>query len=308
MALKKLISAKIYPEPEFEDKLSVTFRVTEKCNHSCFYCGWHDNSVPLLPKEEIMFMFSQIKKYSCKEKYDLFLTGGEPTIYPDFIDLLNDLDMLFDGKTWFSIQSNTNLSPRFYEQLVAQNYSKKLKISASYQNHQVQDKEKWKQNIKTLNDNKCLANVDLLLERQNVNEVKNMFYHLKEEGIETVLVPIDEDPTAKDDYQDLMDIQGTMGHVYEYKYDDGSTQYINDVDVKMQKLNEYMFMKCDAGYQNIVLSANGDVSICSTHYESMTRKKINLYKDPESLFKLTSKPQVCLWKTCQCEYWLKKTR
>lgn len=306
--MKKLISARIYPEPKFEDKLNITFRVTEKCNHSCYYCGWHDNTIPLLPREDILFMFSEIKKNTCKKKYDIFLTGGEPTIYPDFIDLVNNIDKLFDGKTHFSIQSNTNLSPKFYEEITSQEISNKIKFSASFQYHQVKDLDKWKQNIKILNKANCLSNVDLLLERQNVNEIKNMFHHLRNEGIETVLVPIDEDPTAKDDYGDLMNLQGTMGYVYEYKYDDGSIEYIDDVDVKMKKLNQYILMKCDAGYQNIVLSANGDISICSTHYESYTRTKVNLYKNPEELYKITSRPQLCLWKTCQCEYWLKKTR
>ena len=72
--------------------LSVTLRLTKKCNFSCNYCMEYDNnfeniSYELL-KDFLINFIKLIKETSHYDKIFWYIHGGEPTMYPNFFNLL----------------------------------------------------------------------------------------------------------------------------------------------------------------------------------------------------------------------------
>lgn len=73
--------------------LSVQFELTYECNNDCLFCYnvWKDPSMAqewkprLLSSEEIRQIIQQLKKEGV---FRISFTGGEPTLHPDFIEIL----------------------------------------------------------------------------------------------------------------------------------------------------------------------------------------------------------------------------
>lgn len=264
--------------------------------------------MPFMDKKEVLFMFSQIKKYVNKSQYEFYFTGGEPTIYPGFKDLLDDIWEMYEGKCGFQIQSNTTRPLEWYEDLLDRQYKEKIHISSSYQNHQVKDKEGWFKNIEFLHKHGILDNIDFMLEEEGFDEIIQAFKRLDGNGYTIQMNFVNYKRTLADKYAEIFKEDENLGEDYLLKYSDGTEEIVPHTMVRTSTKNNFKMMKCDAGYRNIVVETNGDVSICYTHIKSATLPRINLYKDPEKLTKLTSRPQICLWSTCDCEIWLDKWR
>jgi len=76
-------------------------QISTECNQECIFC-----SVPAEPKEtlNIELLKKRIKELKDLGTNDLFITGGEPTIYPLLFELL-DYAKKFEFKE-ITIQSN----------------------------------------------------------------------------------------------------------------------------------------------------------------------------------------------------------
>jgi organic radical activating enzyme len=126
--------------------VNIGISLTYRCNYNCSYCAAHDGDgkVKTYVKEmpfsnwlEIFDLFPYRIKMVC-------LSGGEPTLYKEFLDAAN---YILD-RGWF-LMIFTNLSKP--DVLLKLKPSYRLKIKATYHRGQV-DLEKFKENLAMMKD------------------------------------------------------------------------------------------------------------------------------------------------------------
>src|SRR5208337_571983 len=64
---------------------SIGLKLTNKCNFNCPFCCEPDKDQKLFPISNFNEIIIKISKYGTKR---LFITGGDPLLYPDIADLL----------------------------------------------------------------------------------------------------------------------------------------------------------------------------------------------------------------------------
>ena len=79
---------------------TVELRPTTKCNYDCFYCTdlhINENKIVPLSEKNMQKMILYIKKYTGKN-VQVFICGGEPTVYTKLTSLINSItNKLTDG-------------------------------------------------------------------------------------------------------------------------------------------------------------------------------------------------------------------
>lgn len=96
-----------------KDEFMLTWTINEFCNFNCLYCGQYKTENPdtgKYPVEHIKNCFDKTGK-----KWHIIITGGEPFLYPDFVNLISALT----ENHYVSV--NTNMSaanvPEFTEKI-----------------------------------------------------------------------------------------------------------------------------------------------------------------------------------------------
>ena len=92
--------------------ITCTWFIGKRCNYDCSYCAsfYHDNYSPHVTKESAYNFIDQLDMYaqSQKKKFKMNITGGEPFVNPNFLNILvyihnNQTYMYhstFSGKQW----------------------------------------------------------------------------------------------------------------------------------------------------------------------------------------------------------------
>jgi organic radical activating enzyme len=75
----------------FNQKHTVTFHLTDQCNIRCKDCHWF--SQPINSSDRIIDYMNYLNWININIKKIKFikLSGGEPTLYPDFLNLINNI-------------------------------------------------------------------------------------------------------------------------------------------------------------------------------------------------------------------------
>lgn len=75
----------------FDQKHTVTFHLTDQCNLRCKECHWF--SQPINTTDKFIDYRDYLNWIGKNKKMIRFikLSGGEPTLYPDFLDLINNI-------------------------------------------------------------------------------------------------------------------------------------------------------------------------------------------------------------------------
>lgn len=60
--------------------------LTTACNLKCIHCGYKNISSHNIDKK---YIYEAIKQLECKGLQNVMLTGGEPTLHPDFLEILS---------------------------------------------------------------------------------------------------------------------------------------------------------------------------------------------------------------------------
>lgn len=98
------MSSPLHPRKIPPYRVHWNWETFKSCNYRCRYCPTYDNSAPYLrlPVERWREIWHRLfEKYGCGE---IRFSGGEPTIYPDFMELVAAL------REEYTINITTNLS------------------------------------------------------------------------------------------------------------------------------------------------------------------------------------------------------
>jgi len=270
-----------YNNPAFQ--VEVEWMITQRCNYSCSYCASYDNTQPFLFKslEEYIDSFKYLSEYFGNKTIKLDFLGGEPTLFKQWVKLVN---WLADYN--YKPTITTNLSIPAIQYIRVLNPNLKNFINASFHT-EFADLDSFYNSIKILNEAGFLHSVGLLPHPNNWEYSMKCYEKLKEVAFVNVSRIKDEStkPTSIS--------SGFLHYTEEQLKIFNTTPKLHDPYIEMEidgkiinpslyeireKYSNFKGMKCAIGRDRIHIKPNGDVfpSACLLNYEKA--KMGNIYK------------------------------
>ncbi|MGM0520209.1 MAG: radical SAM protein, partial [Campylobacterota bacterium] len=116
-----------------KNTMIINWILTRKCNYSCTYCGSYQNTQEFEPFDKIKKAILQIKMLN-KKHYRFTLSGGEPTLHPQYIKIVESIYKELGNTAYINTITNLSRSKTFYEKLINRLhvYRKNLVFDTSY--------------------------------------------------------------------------------------------------------------------------------------------------------------------------------
>ncbi|MCF8258346.1 MAG: radical SAM protein, partial [Flavobacteriales bacterium] len=256
------------------------WHINDYCNFGCSYCFFpkFKEENPLVGRLSPTEVFEALRRTG--RSWHLFIAGGEPLLYPNFIELVNLL------KTEHPIQISTNLSNRnvkaFAEQVSPENI---IVINASLHlpHHNEKSLRKFIANYHLLRSKGFEIIVSYVTFPPLLGRMKDDFRYLHEQGVEYVI------PCT---YNGIHE-----GRQYPGSYTETQARIISDVYQEQLELRvvldmmHYQGQMCRAGKDYFHMELDGEVSRCCTIKESHG----NLF---QGTFSPNAEPLPCSAETC----------
>uniref|UniRef100_UPI003F4B7C43 radical SAM protein n=1 Tax=Brachyspira catarrhinii TaxID=2528966 RepID=UPI003F4B7C43 len=165
---------------DYDEILYVDWVLLDRCNYKCSYCFKRDflNQNSFIHIDKLKFAVNNILKIN-KKHYVFNLLGGEPTYYPNLLELMEHIYSFKNKNISVNIISNGSKSPEYFDKLLSyvreKSFSMKYSIHFEYAN--IQHVE---QIIKVFNKYKCDIRIALMLHPDYKDKIESYFYILLE--------------------------------------------------------------------------------------------------------------------------------
>jgi len=289
---------------KINDLFYLHWSVTNLCNYQCDYCGVYKTE-NLVNKDKWQQIVKYINFISNNHTMETVLFGGESSIHPDIIEIVN------------SINSNiiflTNLSMElgFYKELVkTKNY---LKVVPSY-HHLKADKKKFLIIVKYLLDYVPFLKIKVMWDSRCKNDILNVYHEFKKLETYHTNFKCSLDLVYNDDcggdwndndltYFDR--IQNDNSHAIVIKNDDGTITTKRMGYNSIRRLSggfpEHYSYTCSCGRNGLFIESNGDVFYCQT-MKNEGKPIFNLFNaDYNDYLDMFNKDIICRAKGFCCE-------
>lgn len=286
-----------------ENIIIVDWGVSNVCNYACSYCPprTHEGTYPFMPIEDILDFSGRIVDHYVKnlgkEVYFLY-TGGEVTLYNDFITLIRSQK---ENGNKVCISTNGSRKLIFWET------AKKYLFQASLSYHvEFTDLDHFI-NVINLIKSDVYTHVNIMVQPDYFQECLDAAYRVLNE---TDDVTIDLQIVLKDFIEPypytpvqreliieankdinsklkLKRIRDSYRGLMKLKFRDGSEELIKPGDVLTQNMHTWQGWKCYIGLEILVVDINGDIfrSWCGDS------EKIGNINDTDLQF--PQKPHIC---------------
>ena len=269
-----------YNNPAFQ--VEVDWMITQRCNYTCSYCASYDNSQPFLFRslEKYIEAFKYLSEYFGNKTIKLHFLGGEPTLFKQWVRLVN---WLVDYNYKPIITTNLSVPAIQYVRVLNPNLGKF--INASFHTEYA-DLDSFYNNVKILNSAGFLYSLDLLPHPDNWEYSMKCYEKLKEVFFVNMVKIKDEMSTNSissgflnysEDQLEILDNTPKLHDEYlSLKIDD---KIINPSTYEIrEKYSNFKGMNCAVGRDRIHIKASGDVfpSACLLNYEKA--KMGNIYE------------------------------
>jgi len=253
------------------DLFSVSWILGRFCNYKCSYCWPYARSDS--PDHQTLNVYQQtidkIKRQARENGFTRFhwsFSGGEPTAYRQFLDLIKHLD---DGAVtpYQSIHMTTNLSPgsKWWKTWCqTTEVLQRRSITASYHTEHAKEQEFGDKCLQLMNDS-VFVTVNQVMVPDRFWETLERCQRFKSRGINVTLKP-QSDPTASfvvSGYTDEMiqimqeefQQQVSGEQLHQIRLSDGVQNYYID---QAERFNAFNFNKfqgwsCNSGYQSVII-------------------------------------------------------
>ncbi|HBN46599.1 MAG TPA: hypothetical protein DD401_02920 [Prevotella sp.] len=258
-----------------------SIEITEKCNLKCRYCygAFAPDKSTNLSCEEATRLFKALKERDVKT---LELTGGEPTINPDFDKILNEACKQFDMIT---IMTNAVvLRPSTLQ--IYQKHRNKVGFSISIDgfSDETNDYQRGVRNTfqRTLNNiirikedvDPHFLRVVYMLTNENINESDHFFEHLLSHGIHNLMVSVPENVEKGRTYKlsdgcMMSDRKSKSRSILGAKVMQLGEKYGKRINTIIDRLGTRgtrvanAIPSCGAGWTMLSFQANGNVQPCN---------------------------------------------
>jgi organic radical activating enzyme len=176
----------------------IEIRPTSKCNYKCYYCTSNrnnDNPIVKLNTTNINKIINTSRKYA-KKPVKLYIVGGEPTVYPHLLDMVNDICKELKQDDLIEVQSNLAKNIKWIEKFTNNiNDLSKFRFSASYHNTQCKNFKEFIEKCKFLKEKNILGTIAVMYNiMKDVTSNWFIFNKLFEDHIELAYLV---EPTVK---------------------------------------------------------------------------------------------------------------
>lgn len=279
------------------NQINITWRITRNCNFSCWYCCEHSNKRKNLSFEDSLKVVDFLSKLD-KDFIRLNITGGEPTLYPRFMNLMAaTLDSISPEirlrlTLWTNLSANVQMYQNFYN------------LCSQYDNVE------------------SVIVPGFHKEFMKIEDFKEKYNSLRDYGIEKMLFTVYEDNCFEDvekvvNYpcivravhgkesimeNNIMD----FGHFHYFRepvsiyHDNGKYYYSNSLETK--NLHKYV---CKSYVYNPLINDDGRVYACPRLFYS-TVKSYSLLDEKETEELLKREDILCPLSECPCDWFVPK--
>lgn len=293
---------KVSREHPVKHNLVIDYLLTFRCNYDCSYCISHDINHPTLKRsvDEIIEGLEFLLKNYPEKTSKIYLLGGEPFVYKDFIPLLNELSYL----SQVTAITNLSVSKKVLNNIKVSN---NISLTASY-HPEFSDCEEFVEKVKYLQEKgievkasvsvhpeeKYLKSILYVLENidkncypkylsimPNNSEIFSKSYEYSEK-IKSSIKKFD---NSKQSFKNLV-----------YEYDDGTVKINSISEIVINNLDNFKGMKCKAGHDKLHIDEKGDIfpSACLLNTKTVLG---NIFK---KTFKLPNNYITCPFTFCKC--------
>ena len=270
------------------NKLFIEMVTTDICNQNCWYCHWKKDNKERSSNTISMKNFERVCDFiemQERETIGFNFYGGEPTMNPDLIPMIQELDKRFHDKL-LNITVLTNLSKEVeYFEPIMDIKSLRLICSLHY-NQKNTPLSELLTNKETLEAERHIKKIDKLMNiieeiRLVVTETNYPFVSMihkclkltEEERSKFIFHIIDQLPLER--------IKKLMG------------QFLDDKKIYTHTSTNFKGMLCSAGFK---ILSNGDVLKCWKDMDH--RKLLNIFKDDPKKLPVW---EMCRHNSCVCE-------
>lgn len=295
----KLISM----EPQFNSPLYIIWEITRQCNYNCSYCSFKNKHVGHISYSNLLKCLENLS--SSKYTFDLDFIGGEPTIYPHYLDLLENSIKLLPNSNIYTT-TNTSSSLTSYKQLhnKLKNYeSNRIRFYFSYHIDYVNLND-YIEKVNFLGDLGYPVFIKLVCDNKNLEKTKEIFDKLKQTNFNKFFLKYlwnyRETNLYNNDYLKWME-ENTFENDYHFqiKYLDNNITKTEIVDYKKIKKYNFDILTNYDCYVNRLLYIDIFGYVYPSCLKEHIKPQMNIYlKSINSLFDRKDELKKCKQKEC----------
>jgi len=287
-----------------ENWFSVNWLLGRYCNYSCSYC-WPYASTKVKdhrPIEIIIKTLDSIFEQAKERGYDKFsfsFSGGEPTLHPNFLDIIKHIKTQPVSK--INLTTNCSRNLKWLKKLVE--YSNDLSVTASF-HPEFADRQEFLEKVKFLKDAGVKAQINIVLLNERFDEMWHHAQYFYDNQI-SVQAKIQVDyidgntyereytPDQLDKIKNGFPRHSKVNYIYELIDDENNTYLVDNVERALGLgFNKYKNWVCEAGYRSLIITEpKGNVM---RHYMCKDKPLGHI----ETGFKLYDEPRVCITDVC----------
>jgi len=299
---------------DYDNYLRIQWAITNRCNYLCKYCSVYNQTENFTTPQYWIQIAEMINMLSDGMETDVRIFGGEPTIHPNFIEIIRSLESTYPILIW----TNLSQSLDFLEKLIS---NKTFRFRCTFHPNYADLYE-------------FMIKLQMLLDKGNEVFVNSMISpSYPEIGFECYdkIKKLKQYPNFncsidKIHYQDQDNDFFTFEHVERFNKEQNihsdrgyyikvkENNDIRTINIPYNKLiedglNNFYLYKCYTGPNSIYIDFNGDVYRCFTYKNSKQKPILNLIRDHfKDYTKFFNRPNICLLKECYCELDIKKEK
>jgi len=284
------------------NRYAITWEINTLCNYACDYCDLHGKDVSTNHDKVVEF----INYVGSHKNVKLTLFGGEPSLHPDIINVLKNLNV--------KVEMYTNLSRRldFYKEVIL--VKPDIELETSF--HPSREKfDTFYEKVKYLADKLYKLEVVYMLDtayptyREDYEKIKK----LRSDRVSTIIAKVEhsgQKSLSEEDECWYMGEQEGKDLTITYEQDGlvQSTETISNY-LFANRLNQFKYFLCGCGVHNIFIAYDGEVYPCLDYRRREVDPYFNVGDDYEEEFKkISTKEIVCKMNSCSSELGVPKKR
>jgi len=294
--------------------MTINWVVTRKCNYTCSYCRVFDNSGNFTSFEHFKNAIDQIAKLN-RTKYKIVLTGGEPTIHPQYSELLYYMFEKLGERVTIITITNLGRTEKYFLNLLnkIKGFEKNISFVVSFHT-EFASENNFVNNAKLISEKGFPIRVQIMAHPEKMKQIHYLdkeFKKIKNKNLNYQIMVIRENygsvPDKRYSSEDLLWLQSYYSAQTEAKTILIETKELNSSlnknyysapEINAKGINNFKGMLCMAGVNNFSINTDGkiDRAVC---FRGQNINAKNIYFDKNALEGM-NEPIICPFERCGC--------